>query len=278
MTRCTGASAKRTVETFASMLGWNGLHKDKDGRSWTGAAEQLYQRSADVKKAIAVGADVNLLHAALSRQALQSSAVHGTGMTHSTSGECQVCETHFPREYAALKPQIGKRGRPPKKKRERRSSDAGEPHDTSPALLASLRRRSTLATGPAAVFARRSQTPLLARHWPLATGRRRSSRSLRLVSPPRSLHRSTPLGSSPLRAARRSPLLARRRCSWLAGRRRRVLTRRRARPRAPRRAAVCAAVLYVVRGDYTILHTQLTGLTVTQHDTFRVARVPKSRD
>ncbi len=116
-----GASAKRTVQTFASMFGEGTLQLDADGR-WTGAAAQLHQRGADVKKALKAGCCTEQqLHGKLSWAAWNACALRGTTLIHAASGECAVCAAHLPQEYDALKPQLGgKGGRPPKKQRKRR--------------------------------------------------------------------------------------------------------------------------------------------------------------
>ena len=174
MELCPGASAKRTVETFASMFGWSSVKADADGKL-KGAAFKLHQRSADVKQALARGAaSVQQLHATLSVHALQASQLHGTGLVHTHSGACPACAAHLPLEYAALQPQLAKAGPPCKKKRAGRADDNGPPRrpGASPprarrfvataSSLATRRRRLSLAARSRPLHARHRPPPFLA--------------------------------------------------------------------------------------------------------------------
>ena len=117
MQLCDGASAKRTVETFASLFGWDGLKPDADGKRFSGAAALLNQRAADVKRVIDGGFDAVQLHAKLSHAAWNASALCGTTLVHTASGECPACAVCFPLEYKALQPQSKPPGRKPKQQR-----------------------------------------------------------------------------------------------------------------------------------------------------------------
>jgi hypothetical protein len=265
MALCPGANAQRTVNTFAEMFGWSSLAQDADGKRWTGAADKLHQRSADVKKALAAGkCSVEQLHGALSIHAMKAGVLHGTAAVdtaHTASGECPACAIHFPREYAALQPQIiSKGGRPPKKQRNR-AADAGAPAwvaGSPPASLAASpltrRCRSSLTARRHHRSLHRLQLPIVARHQPLpflALGLgSRVSRPVALhtrlcsslLAAPHSLLAAAP--SSLLAAAASSPADA----LALALRGERLCVRH-----------GHAVGRVRMRGDYQILHAKLTG-------------------
>ena len=113
-----GATLKRTVETFSAIgLGMDGVSADTDRNAprFKTAADKLHKRSKAVKELINSGKySAAQLHAKLSWYAWDQS---GIVLTHAVDGPCAACEAFCPAEYAALKPKVGKRGRPAKAKR-----------------------------------------------------------------------------------------------------------------------------------------------------------------
>ena len=128
MVLCPGATPRRTVETFVSMFGDEGLKMDTSGRCQS-AAEKLHKRAAHVKKVIDAGYDELQLHSKLSWHAWNcaTSCLQRGTVKHAHTGPCVACQIYCPEEYEALKPQKAAAGRPPKQKRASRTLKKADP-------------------------------------------------------------------------------------------------------------------------------------------------------